>query len=104
MWMDHTNADSIAKAQRHVHTTLLRLRDNLRRDPSADELAVRLCAGSAGELWFATGDVQFYTVHGAACSATTLTAGLDDDAITEEARRLVDDVAEQLALSTTEDE
>jgi len=119
MRLDHTDPDSIAKCTRTTKSTLQGLRGNLQRGAArysrvsphtldamsvstevpegADGLDVRLVANEDGELWFATGDVQFDTVHGAACEAVTLNPNDDDDALDDMARDLVQGVADQLA-------
>lgn len=109
MRLDHTNPDSIARCIRSVTHTLHGLRGNLQRQLSSipapserlalsdDGLDVRLVANADGELWFATGDVQYDTVHGAACEAVTVSPNSGDDELADSARTLVEGVASQLA-------
>lgn len=95
MRLDHTDPDSIARCIRSVTHTLHALRANLRKFED-DALDVRLVANTDGELWFATGDVKYDTVHGAACDATTVSPNSDDDELSASARELVEGVADQL--------
>jgi hypothetical protein len=109
MRLDHTNPDSVARCIRNVTRTLHGLRANLQRQLStmpvpserqelSDEgLDVRLLANVDGELWFATGDVQYDTVHSAACEAVTVSPNSDDDELQDSAAALVNGVAGQLA-------
>lgn len=60
-------------------------------------LDVRLVSDEDGVCWFATGDVGFDIVHGAACEATTLTPEDDTADMLGLAQYLVDGVADQLA-------
>lgn len=121
MFLDHTNPDSIAKCTRSTKSVLLGLRNNLRAgaaqynrvaphtleamsvstEPNAEDgLDVRLVSNADGELWFATGDVQYDTEHGAVCEATTLNPNDDNDAVDAKAAELVNGVADQLAEQT----
>ena len=102
MYLDYKNPDSIAKNTTLVMRELRGIRDMLRKGAKAAELTdegldVRLVANTDGELWFATGDVQYDTVHGAACEATTVSPNSDDDELSTTARELVEGVADQLA-------
>jgi V8-like Glu-specific endopeptidase len=108
VYLDYKNPDSIAKNTTLVMRELRSIRDMLRKGAKGakgakaaeltDEgLDVRLVANTDGELWFATGDVQYDTVHGAACTATTVSPNSDDDELSTSARELVEGVADQLA-------
>ena len=119
MILDYANPDSIASCIRRVNSTLRGLRGNLQRNAArynrvspqtgdamsldttvpegAPGLDVRLVSNADGELWFATGDVQYDTIHGAACEATELNPNDDDDALQAMATDLVNGVADQLA-------
>lgn len=96
MYLDHTNPDSI---EHNVKLTIDELRGLKRfaRKSGVAELDVRLVSNADGELWFATGDVQFDTVHGAACEATIIRSDDTDEQIRSAAQDLVDGVAAQLA-------
>lgn len=102
MVLDHTNPDSIARNTKRTQETLTALRGNMRRGldhgPMAiGRLDVRLVANADGECWFATGDVQYDTTHGAACEAVTLDHNASDVEVASLARELVEGVANQLA-------
>jgi hypothetical protein len=107
MRLDHTNPDSIERNVRLTIATLRGLKHNLVReaeraapnpgDRGALELDVRLVSNEDGELWFATGDVQYDTVHGAACEATVIRSDDTDEQIRSAAQDLVNGVADQLA-------
>jgi|1185.fasta_scaffold00699_11 hypothetical protein len=117
MLLDHTNPDSIARNRRRVASVLRGLRDNLARgaptynraaphdltamsvstESDDGNLDVRLVSNSDGELWFATGDVQYDTTHAAACGAAQISASNDDSELDQIAGDLIDDVADQLA-------
>jgi len=121
MILDYTNPDSVGKAKRLVASTLRGIRDNMRRGAArytrstphtgqaislqigveliSDDgsgLDVRFAANDDGETWFATGDVQYDTKHGAACGACTLNPNDDDEALTAMADDMVADVVDQL--------
>jgi len=117
MYLDHTNPDSITHNTKRVLATLKGLRacladaavryiraspqycDALSVSTESDDgdLDVRLVANSDSELWFATGDVQYDTVHGTACEAVTISATDTDAELEERAKELVQGVADQLA-------
>lgn len=108
MRLDHTNPDSIEKTVRGTIDTLRGLKRNLIREYHARieanpgcieraELDVRLVSNEDGELWFATGDVQYDIVHGAACEATIIRSDDTDEQIRSAAQDLVNGVADQLA-------
>lgn len=101
MLLDHTNPDSIARNVKRVAAALTDLRNNMRRGLdvapiSIAPLDVRLVANADGECWFATGDVQYDTTHGAACEAITLDHNASDREIADLASELVDGVVSQL--------
>jgi hypothetical protein len=105
MVIDHTNPDSVARNIVRTTATLRGLRDNMRRGLengpiSIAPLDVRLVANSDGECWFATGDVQYDTTHGAACEAITLDHNASDAEVADLARELVEGVVDQLAEQT----
>lgn len=105
MLLDHTNPDSIARAIKRTAATLTELRANMRRqlegEPvSIGPLDVRLVANSDGECWFATGDVQYDTTHGAACEAITLDHNSSDHEVADLAGELVNGVVDQLFDAT----
>lgn len=105
MRIDHTDPDSITKCTRSTRATLLGLRNGMHRCTShecCEPLDVRLVSNADGELWFATGDVRYDTVHGAACEAVTLSPDLDDDTVNALAAELVNGVADQLAEQEVE--
>lgn len=105
MVLDHTNPDSLARCILRVTRTLHALRGNLRGAPPVangepdddNGLAVRLMGNPDGELWFATGNVQYDSVHCAACESTIVYPDADDDELSTRARHLVEGVASQLA-------
>lgn len=100
MILDHTNPDSIARCIRSVNHSLTQLRAGLHKCTSyecCEPLAVRLVSGPDGELWFATGSVQYDTVHGVACEAIEINPGTTDAELQNLARDLVESVADQLA-------
>lgn len=102
MLLDHTNPDSIARNIQRTKETLTALRDNmacgLEYGPiSIAPLDVRLVANSDGECWFATGDVQYDTTHGAACEAITLDHNASFAELSDLATLLVQGVVDQLA-------
>jgi hypothetical protein len=97
MLLDHTNPDSIERNAIRVKTVLRILSKDI-----GGPLDVRLVANADGELWFATGDVQYDTQHGAACEAIELNPNADDNTLTELSRELVNGVADQLAEQTAE--
>jgi hypothetical protein len=125
MILDHTNPESVRRCADKVKSVLLGLRGNLQKqaatynrvsphsldamsvstEPNSDDgLDVRLVSNHDGELWFATGDVQYDTVHGAACGSVTVSPNDDDDALDAMADELVSDVADQLAQLASEGE
>jgi hypothetical protein len=100
MRLDHTDLDSIKRNTERVFDQLKLLRDGMHRCTSHEccgPLDVRLVANEDGELWFATGDVQYDTVHGAACDAAELMPTTDDEELRNTAEDLVRNVADQLA-------
>jgi hypothetical protein len=122
MRLDHTDTDSISKCVNSTKAVLIGLRNNLQKgaarynrvspqsldamsvstEPNADDgLDVRLVSNADGELWFATGDVGYDTVHDtvhvAACESITLNPNDDDDALDAMAADLVNGVANRLA-------
>lgn len=109
MILDHTNGDSIRRCTDSVKASLAALRLNLRLNLQPEprltsDLDVRLVSNSDGELWFATGDVQYDATHGAACGAITLCASDSDDTLDTKAYELVSGVADQLAQLASEEE
>jgi hypothetical protein len=123
MYIDHTSDLSITKNTTRVTSALKGLRDNLRLgaalynrvSPSSGDavslstesddgqLDVRLVSNRMGELWFATGDVQYDMTHGAACAAITISSDDTDDDIATMASQLVDDIVNQLYEQATDD-
>lgn len=114
MRIDHTDDDSIARCKRAVTHTITGLRQNLRReleraapnpgDRGRLELDIRLVSNQDGELWFATGDVSYDTVHGAACGASSIASDSSDDDVSAVAVDLVDQVVDGLAQRDAEDD
>ena len=117
MLLDHTNPDSVAKNTKRTIGTLTAIRDNMARgaarynrvSPQSGDamsldiltengsLDVRLVANADGECWFATGDVQYDTTHGAVYKAITLNHNTSDNEVRDLAADLVNGVADQLA-------
>lgn len=100
MRLDHTDPDSIKRNTELVFADLKKLRDGMHRCTSHEccgPLDVRLVSNEDGELWYATGSVQYDTVHGAACEACELMPTMDDDELRNTAEDLVRNVADQLA-------
>jgi len=58
---------------------------------------VRLVSNADGELWYATGDVQYDTTHGAACEEITINATDGGEDLQAMATDLVNGVVDQLA-------
>jgi len=100
MRLDHTDPDSIKRTTALTFVQLKALRDGMHRCTSHEccgPLDVRLVSNADGELWFATGSVQYDTVHGAACEATEINPTDTDDMLRGAAEDLVNGVSDQLA-------
>ncbi len=122
MRIDHTDSDNVLRVTSKVAIVLCGLRDNLTRgaarynrvspheldamsvstESSDGTLDVRLVSNSDGELWFATGDVGYDTVHGTACGACTLSGDETDEDCKNMATDLVDQVVDQLSENESE--
>lgn len=100
MLLDYANPDSVAKNIKLVAQELRGLRDGMHRCTAHEccgPLDVRLVSNVDGELHFATGSVQYDTVHGAACEACEIDPTSSDADLAAMAEDLVNGVADQLA-------